>query len=167
MAGSFEHQLDVAIFGGTLKDSSYKAQSIGRVSDLFCATANYLQRHGTPQTLEELQSHKYIASGWHKDQIILKNKQKSSQQTLALPHFAQTNNLSALVEMTLSDMGIALIPEFISKPAIGRGELVHFLPNYQGRPWHFYFLHRYQKNKPVYIERFYQLVKHYFSVANV
>lgn len=161
-----EHQLDAAIFGGTLKDSNYKAQSIGKVGDLFCATANYLQRYGTPETLEELQQHKYIASSWQKGQLILIDKQKKAEQALLLAHTAQTNNLPALVEMTLSDMGIALIPEFISKQEISRGHLVHLLPNYHGRPWHFYFLHRYQSGKPAYIERFYQLVKHYFLIAN-
>lgn len=161
-----EHQLDAAIFGGTLKDSNYKAQSIGKVSDLFCATANYLQRHGTPVTLMDLQQHKYIASSWQKGQLTLIDRQKEVESTLTLQHFAQTNNLPTLVEMTLADMGIALIPEFISKQEIRRGHLVHLLPNYHGRPWHFYFLHRYQGNKPAYVERFYQLVKHFFMLVS-
>jgi len=57
-----EHQLDVAVFGGTLNKCNDKAQSIGKVCDIFCATANYLQRYGTPETLTQLQEHKYIAS---------------------------------------------------------------------------------------------------------
>lgn len=160
-----EHQLDVAIFGGHLKDSNYKAQPIGKVRDIFCATANYLQRHGTPQTLSELQEHQYIASAWQKHQLILIDKQQKTEQTLAVQHKAQTNNLPTLVEMTLADMGIALLPEFVCQQTINRGHLVHLLPNHHGRPWHFYLLHRYQKNKPTYVERFYQLVKHYFLVA--
>ena len=161
-----EHQLDVTIFGGTLKNSNYKAQSIGKVSDIFCATANYLQRHGTPETLTELQQHKYIASNWQKDQLTLIDKQQKLEQTLLLKHCAQTNNLPTLMEMTLADMGIALIPEFISKQAISHGNLVHLLPNYHSRPWSFYFLHRYQSNKPAYVERFYRFVKHYFVMVN-
>jgi len=161
-----EHELDVAIFGGRLKDSNYKAQPICKVKDIFCATANYLQRHGTPQTLKELQQHKYIASNWQKGQITLISAQQKTEQYLLLEHCAQTNNLPTLLEMTLADMGIALIPEFVSKQAISRGNLVHLLPNYHGRPWDFYFLHRYQSNKPAYVERFYQLIKHYFLMAN-
>lgn len=161
-----EHQLDVAIFGGRLKDSNYKAQSIGQVSDIFCATANYLQRHGTPETLAALQHHKYIASRWQKGQHRLIDKQQKAEQVLLLEHYAQTNNLPTLMEMTLADMGVALLPEFVSRQAISRGNLVHLLPNYHGRPWRFYFLHRYQSNKPDYVERFYQLVKHYFVRVN-
>ena len=161
-----EHQLDGAIFGGKLKDSSYKAQSIGKVCDLFCATPNYIQRHGCPNSLAELQQHKYIASPWQKQQITLQDRQSHSTAPLWLEHCAQTNNLSTLVAMTLADMGIALIPEFIARPEIRRGNLVHLLPDFHGVPWHFYFLHRYEVSKPAYIERFHQLVQHYFVMAN-
>ena len=161
-----EHQLDAAIFGGTLKDSNYKAQSIGKVRDLFCATANYLQRNGTPESLDDLIEHKYLASHWQKHKLILIDQRSRTDREFSLEHYALTNNLTTLVEMTLSDMGIALLPEFVCQQEINRGDLVHLLPNYHGRPWHFYFLHRYQSNKPAYVERFYQLVKHYFNVVN-
>ncbi len=161
-----EHQLDVAIFGGPLRDSNYKAQSIGRVSEFFCATPNYLQRNGKPETLEDLVQHHYIASPWQNGKLSLVNKQIRSSKALVLQHSAKTNNLAMLLNMTLSDMGIALIPEFISHREISKGNLVRLFPSYQGRPWHFYFLHKYQGNKPIYVERFYQLVKHYFMVVN-
>ncbi|WP_040663131.1 LysR family transcriptional regulator [Neptuniibacter caesariensis] len=161
-----EHQLDAAIFGGTLKDSNYKAQSIGKVRDLFCATANYLQRNSTPESLDDLTEHKYLASHWQNHKLTLIDQRNSTDLLFSLEHYALTNNLTTLVEMTLSDMGIALLPEFVCQQEINRGDLVHLLPDYHGRPWHFYFLHRYQSNKPAYVERFYQLVKHYFSVVN-
>jgi DNA-binding transcriptional LysR family regulator len=160
-----EHKLDAAIFGGVLKDSNYKAQSIGKVSDMFCATPNYLLRHGSPDTVADLQQHKYIASRWQKGDLTLIDKQQGIEHTLSLSHFAHTNNLPTLVEMTLADMGIALLPEFIAKQEIRRGQLVHVLPNHHGRPWHFYFLHRYQDQKPAYVERFYVLVTHYFKLV--
>lgn len=161
-----EHQLDAAIFGGTLKDSNYKAQSIGKVRDLFCATANYLQRNGAPESLDELSEHKYLASHWQNNKLTLIDQRNRTDRVFSLEHYALTNNLSTLVEMTLSDMGIALLPEFVCQQELNRGDLVQLLPDYHGRPWHFYFLHRYQNNKPAYVERFYQLVKHYFSVVN-
>ena len=161
-----EHQLDAAIFGGTLRNSNYKAQSIGKVKDLFCASANYLQRHKTPSTLADLHQHKYIASSWHKEKLTLIDQLTNKEQSFLIAHYAHTNNLSALVEMALADMGIALIPEFICKQVINRGDLIQVVKNYHGKTWNFYFLHRYQNNKPDYIERLYQLVKHFFLMAN-
>ncbi|MGB0733564.1 MAG: LysR family transcriptional regulator [Pontibacterium sp.] len=157
-----EHQLDAAIFGGTLRDSNYKAQSIGKVRDVFCATANYLQYSGTPTSLEELNNQKYIASAWHQGTLKLVDKRDDAEHNIDITPTLSTNSLSTLVEMTQADMGLALIPEFISQPKIRKGHLVQVLPEYHGRPWHFYFLHRYQGNKPIYVERFYRLVCHYF-----
>lgn len=160
-----EHQLDAVIFGGTLKDSNYKAQSIGKVTDLFCASANYLQHNGKPKTLEDLPQHKYLASSWQKEQLTLINRQQRSEHVVSISHSSLTNSLSSLVDMTLADMGFALIPDFICQPEISRGKLVHILPNYHGLAWHFYFIHRYD-NKPAYVERFYQLIKNYFLILH-
>ncbi len=161
-----EHQLDAAIFGGTLKDSNYKAQLVGKVNDVFCASANYVQRHGMPQSLADLMQHKYIASHWQRDNINLVDKTDGSELSFFVRHTARTNNLPTLTEMTVADMGISLLPEFVANGEIRRGNLVQLLPNYQGRPWRFQFIHRYQSAKPAYVERFYQLIKHYFSVEN-
>lgn len=85
-------------------------------------------------------------------------------------HTALTNNLAILIltltEMTVAGMGIALLPEFVAKGEIRRGNLVLLLPIYHGCPWRFQFIHRYQSVKPEYVKGFYQLVKHYFGVEN-
>ena len=162
-----EHELDAAIFGGNLKDSNYKAQLIGKVKDVFWASANYLQRHGTPESLDDLSQHKYIGSPWQCGVINLIDSDNKCDVELSMTHSAFTNNLATLTEMTIAaDMGISLLPEFVVKGEIRRGNRVRLLPNYHGRPWSFQFIHRYQSAKPVYVERFYQLVKHYFNVEN-
>lgn len=162
-----ENELDAAIFGGHLKDSNYKAQLVGKVKDVFCASANYIQRHGQPESLDDLLQHKYIGSAWQRGVLNLIDTDNNSEVELSLPHTALTNNLPTLTEMAVADMGIALLPEFVAKGEIRRGNLVPLLPNYHGRPWRFQFIHRYQSSKPVYVERFYQLVKNYFSVESM
>lgn len=41
-----EHSLDAAIFGGNLKDCNYRALSIGKVTEIFCASPGYLKQYG-------------------------------------------------------------------------------------------------------------------------
>jgi len=62
--------------------------------------------------------------------------------------------------------GLALLPEFVALTAIVRGDLTRVMPEYQGWQWPFYMLHRFQGEKPIHVSRFYQLVKHFFSIAN-
>lgn len=70
------------------------------------------------------------------------------------------------LEIVLSGMGIALLPEFAVRSHIANGELVRVLPDYQGWQWPFYLVHRFHGEKPVHVTRFYQLVKHFFAKAN-
>jgi len=161
-----EHNLDAAIFGGNLKDSNYKAQSIGKVSDVFCASPSYIQKAGMPENLAALHQNKFIATPWQQGSLKLFDDAKNEACELNLLHFAQTNSVSTLVDMVLGDMGIALIPEFIAHKELSRGHLLRVLPQVHGKAWHFYYLHRYQGNKPVHVQRFYQLIRHYFVNAN-
>ena len=41
-----ENQLDIAIHIGELADSSYRALPIGKVTELFCATPQYIHQQG-------------------------------------------------------------------------------------------------------------------------
>jgi len=161
-----EHELDVAIFGGDLKDCDYKAQPIGKVHDIFCASPLYLEKMGEPETLEQLLQHRYIASPWQPKRVIVVDQKDHEKSELDMAHFAHTNSVIALVDLTLAGLGVGMIPEFLAMSEINRGTLRQILPNYRGREWHFYLLHRYKNNKPVHIERFYQLIKHHFTAMN-
>ena len=161
-----DNNLDAAIFGGDLKDSDYKARSIGVVSDVFCCSPKFLRQVGTLSGLEDVQRLAFIATPWQKKRIRLHNLETQSETQISVDHQYFTNSLSTLIDMTLCDMGLALIPEFIAHQELRQGHLERVLPKYRGRDWHFYYLHRYRNSKPVYVERFYSLVKHFFMIAS-
>lgn len=161
-----DNNLDAAVFGGKLKDSEYKAQSIGKVRDVFCCTPNYLKQAGPLYELADIEKQSFIATPWQKDCIRLYSVDDKSAIEITTDHHYFTNSLSTLVDMTLADMGLALIPEFIAHQELRQGHLIRVLPAYHGQAWHFYYLHRYKKSKPIHVERFYSLIKHFFSIAN-
>jgi DNA-binding transcriptional LysR family regulator len=158
-----EHSLDVAIFGGDLKDCSYRALSVGKVAEIFCASPRYLKQNGLLDSIYQLSAHRFIATPWQNKELQLFDNQQKNKQMLAVEHCAKTNSLYAALEMAVGDMGIMLYPEFLAKQAILSEQLVRVLPEVQGRAWHFYFLHQYQKDKPIHVDRFYQLICHYFK----
>ncbi|NUZ07708.1 LysR family transcriptional regulator [Piscinibacter koreensis] len=53
----FEHQIDISLRGGYIPDSSLVARRIASSRWIICAAPAYLQRAGTPKTLDDLQSH--------------------------------------------------------------------------------------------------------------
>jgi DNA-binding transcriptional LysR family regulator len=159
-----ENNLDVSIYAGELKDSNYRALPIGSIAEFFCGSPNYLQKHKKLSNLEDLQHHQVIGTPWQKQALkLFENSSPSEIQSVKLDYFAQTNTMSSVLECILQDMGIALLPEFAIQLALGKGELVRVLPQYQGQKWPFYMVHRFHAEKPIHITRFYQLVKHFFS----
>jgi DNA-binding transcriptional LysR family regulator len=160
-----EHDLDAAIFGGHLQDCNYRALSIGKVAEVFCASPAYIKQHGSLVVMNDLLKHNFIATPWQQNALKLFDDQKRGHE-LTLSHYAKTNSLTTVLEMLCHDMGIALFPEFLAQSELANGQLIHVLPKIQGRAWHFYFLHRYQVEKPIHVNRFYQLISYYFTKMN-
>lgn len=160
-----EHNLDAAIFGGDIKDCDYRALSVSTVSEVFCASPNYIAQFGSPKCLEELSQHKFIATAWHRPKIEIFDNNLNNKQLISIDHSIKVNTLTTGLETALLDMGIALLPEFLVQTHLDGNNLQRVLPDLRGRDWHFYFLHQYKGEKPTHITRFYQLYRHYFLKA--
>jgi DNA-binding transcriptional LysR family regulator len=161
-----QDNLDVALYTGELKDSSYRALPVGNVGEVICASPAYIQKHGPIKNLEDLAKQRWIAAPWQSESLsIFKNGKLTDKIALDVHFCAHTNTLPTVLEMVINDMGVALLPEFVLQTALANGRLVRVLPTHQGRQWPFYMVHRFQGEKPVHITRFYQLVKHFFAKA--
>ncbi len=159
--------LDVAIYAGELNDSHYRALPIGTVSEIFCASPNYVQKHGQLNVPDDLLQHRMIATSWQTNPLaIYANQALSEKISVSVIFFAKTNTFPSALKMILHDMGIALLPEFAIQTLLANGDLVRVLAKYQGRQWPFYMIHRFHGEKPIHVTRFYQLVKHFFCKAN-
>lgn len=161
-----ENNLDAAIFGGDIKDCDYRALSVGKVSEIFCASPRYLKQHGSITSIEQLSKHKFIATAWQHDRLQLFDNKQTNKHLVDVQHCAKVNTLSTALEMVLHDMGIALFPEFLAQAHLADERAVRVLPDLRGRAWHFYFLHQYKGEKPIHITRFYQLFCYYFAKAS-
>jgi len=156
--------LDVAVYGGVLKDSDYRALPIGSANEVVCASPIYIARTGSIDSLEVLKRSKWVLTPWQKNPMILyKDNQLLGKETIPISVAASSNTLSAAVELVKAHMGIGLFPEFILQKSFAAGKLVRVNPNYQGKQWPFYFVHRFKKEKPIHISRCYELIKFYFN----
>jgi len=162
-----QDNLDVAIYAGELNDSNYRALPIGTVSEIFCASPSYVQKHGQLNKPEDLLNQRIIAASWQTSPLaIYENNALSEKIPVSVKFFAKTNTFPSALEMVLHDMGVALLPEFAIQTPLVNGDLVRVLPKYQGWQWPFYMVHRFHGEKPIHVTRFYQLVKHFFCKAN-
>ena len=162
-----EHNLDAAIFGGDIPDCNYRALSIGKVSEIFCASPRYIKQYGDIKNIEQLEEHKFIATPWQHDELQLFDNKQMNKLLINVEHSAKANTLTTVLEMVLNDMGVALFPEYLVQTELSDERVTRVLPEIQGRAWHFYFLHQFKNEKPIHVSRFYQLFKYYFSKSSI
>ncbi len=160
-----EHSIGLAIHAGELPDSSYRALPIGIMTEIFCASPSYLEKHPAPKTVAELEQHSWIATDWQKRRMPVTCTQSLTTETASLNQYASVNTLPTAVGMALRHMGIVLLPSLAVKELINQGELVPLLDHIEGPSWPVYALHAYQNKKPVYVTRFHQLVSRFFENA--
>lgn len=153
-----EHNIDVAIHIGELPDSGYRALPIGSLVELFCAAPLYLSKNGSITSIQELTSHRRIATSWQKPQTTVTNLESGKKENIELTEFSKCNTLSGAVDMALKNLGIVLVPDIVAKPLIQSGQLIHIAKNFQGPEWPVYTVHAYQNEKPVHIARFHQII---------
>lgn len=152
------NQIDVSIHIGELPDSGYRALPIGSLTELFCATPLYLNKHGNISSTEELCCHRWISTSWQQPNTKVTCTATGKVNSIVLNEFAKSNTLPGTIGMALKHLGIALIPDIVAKPMIQSGNLVHIAKHIRGPEWPVYSVHAYQTEKPIHITRLHQLI---------
>ncbi len=122
-----EDGYDLAIRLGNLSDSSMMAKKLGERSNFVCASPLYLQKHGIPHSISELNKHSCLLGTnnyWH---FRESDKEKSIRITGRLRY----NSGYSLTDAALKGVGIVQLPDYYVKQHLQSGELVTLLDNYR------------------------------------
>jgi len=125
-----EMGIDVAIRVGWLPDSSLRAHKLKDSPRLLCASPEYIERNGLPETPEELMSHDWIIftllpTPYH--YTFTKNKKSNKIQ---IKGRIKTNNGNAVRNLLLEGAGVAALSDFLVTKDLKEGKLIHLLPDY-------------------------------------
>jgi DNA-binding transcriptional LysR family regulator len=106
--------VDCVLRGGVLRDSSMVARRVASLRQVTCASAAYLDRHGTPRTLDELAGHRAvnfysIASGkvFPFDFVV-----DGEPRSVQLPGSVSVSNAEAYVQCCASHLGLIQLPRY-------------------------------------------------------
>ncbi|MFD1123258.1 LysR family transcriptional regulator [Methylophilus flavus] len=127
---------DVAIRIGNLADSSLIARKLSMFEVAICASPDYLQQYGIPQTPEDLLQHQCLGfSNWHSQGGW---KQISPYLNISSALRFESDNSQALRVAAVKGLGIILTPRALLKADIEAGRLIELLPDYTptARPIH-------------------------------
>lgn len=117
---------DCAIRVGLLPDSNLVARKIGPIFGRFVASPAYIDRHGSPETPEELAMHQALMQGTETWPIM-----DGGKVVAIRPHGRfKADNGVALVAAALAGLGIAALPDGLTEDHVASGALVPVMTRY-------------------------------------
>jgi len=118
---------DLAVRAGPLADSSLVTRRLGTVSRFLVAAPDYLDRHGTPRTPDELQRHDAVVFGGGREHGVWPLRAKGRRLDVRPAPRLVVDDYDTLFETTRSGLGIALLPDYVCQDAIESGVLLRVL----------------------------------------
>jgi DNA-binding transcriptional LysR family regulator len=119
--------IDLAIRIAELNDSSLVARRLSPCHRVICATPEYLDRYGTPQTLDDLTHHNCLSVGF---QSIWRLEGPEGQVSLKVSGNLRSNSSDVVHEALLSGLGIGLRSTWDVSDDLKAGRLRIALPDY-------------------------------------
>ena len=148
---------------------THVAWSLCSTATLIVASAEYIRRFGRPDSPETLRHHQCLTypRGAQSPQWTFESREQPAERVSVKVHgpFA-TNNSESLRDAVLAGLGIALLPDFSAREAIGRGLVQELLPGW--RPVevfapNLYVIRPYAPRVSRAVETFSHYLKHTFS----
>jgi DNA-binding transcriptional LysR family regulator len=117
---------DCAIRVGYLNDSNLIARRVGPVHGKLVASPDYIREHGAPETPDELLAHQALMQGTETWQFIDGGKTISIHPQGRF----KADNGTALAAAAVAGLGIAWLPDHLTKDGLDSGALVEVMTRY-------------------------------------
>lgn len=126
-------QFDVAIRLGKLVDSSYRAALIERFDIVAVAAPQWLERNpiGSLEALAEAEWVIHRRLPTPREWQVIGRDRETRDLTITGPARFMTDTAAALMAFVVQGCGVGLLPEWLVRNAIERGELQYVLPEYR------------------------------------
>jgi len=145
---------DLAIRIGYPADSSMIARAIAAVPRHACASPEYLERRGYPESPEDLLHHDCLHYNLISEREEWTFLGDNGEQTLQIRGSFCSNNGDVLAEAAMQGLGITLLPNFIVEECLADGGLVKVLEDYERAPLTLFALYPSRQHVPAKTRRF-------------
>lgn len=128
--------IDCVVRVGKLKDSDMVARRLGELAEVTCAAPGYLQRFGTPDSIQQLVGHHMV--GFRSSQtgtlLPLEFTVEGEVQQVTLPASVVVSGAESLVEAARRGLGIIQVPRYHLRTDLANGALIPILPQFPSPP---------------------------------
>ena len=127
-----EENLDLAVRIGQLEDSSLVATQVGLTKRVVYASPDYLRRHGTPRSPADLADYPCIAfNNLSSDAQWWSFDMNGKIKRLCGPVVFSTNLVDTAIDACINGMGLGMFLDYQTQDAVGRGQLIQVLAEYE------------------------------------
>lgn len=131
VASYVDEGVDLGVRIGALPDSSFKATRVGALRRVYCASPDYLERNGEPESLADLDRHAIIiVTGSSVPQGEWLSGRGGQRRTSRLT----VNSVDAAIDAACAGVGVARLLSYQIEAAENRGLLKHILCEHASAP---------------------------------
>ena len=128
--------IDCVLRVGDLADSDMIARRVAMLEEVTCAAPNYLDRAGTPLSIDALEGHRMV--GFHSSgtgaPLPLEFTVDGTIHKVALPATVSVNGAESIVAAARLGLGLIQVPRYHVEDDLERGTLVHVLADFPPPP---------------------------------
>lgn len=130
---SAHHKWDIIIYIGALNDSSLKMLTLATNQRYICASKEYVQEMGYPETPKDLLKHRCIALRENNEDVTLWNFTSvfdGKHEVIRINPTLASNEGRVIKDWAISGLGVIMRSEWDVQPQLNSGKLIRLLPNY-------------------------------------
>ncbi|MCW8826525.1 MAG: LysR family transcriptional regulator [Gammaproteobacteria bacterium] len=141
--------VDLGIRIGKLQDSTMMARKLASARMLLCASPEYLQQHGEPQSPEDLKEHFGLSySNISEGHLWQFTHEDGKSYSVHVPFRMRANNGEVLHKAALDGLGIVATVSFICYRELEQGRLKQILSDYKTEEVGIYAIYPSQRHLP-------------------
>lgn len=149
---------DCVLRVGTLADSSLIAKRLGAFRLINCASRDYLDKYGTPGSLDDLPKYRLVhyvpTLGARSPGFEYVDEADGGACFVSMPGAVTVNNSDAYLAACLAGLGIVQVPEVGVREHLTSGKLVEILPQHRAEPMPVSLLYANRRQLPKRVQAF-------------
>ncbi|MCF6767845.1 LysR family transcriptional regulator [Thiotrichales bacterium 19S11-10] len=154
---------DLALRSAVLESSNLIAQRIYTFNHIICATHNYLNHKGIPNTPKDLSRHNFAIYGDSKSASKIVLKKQQNEETINITGNFVSNQLDLIKKFMLQDACICTLPEFMITNELKDQKVVKCLEDYTTPTSNVYAIYPEREFMLPKVRLFLQILKQYFT----
>ncbi|AGG87259.1 LysR family transcriptional regulator [Rhodanobacter denitrificans] len=159
--------LDCAIRVGELEDSSLIARKIGYLSNVVCASPEYLRKYGAPRSIEDLKSHRcinYVYPNGRPRQWQFDTP--GGQMSVDIDAHMLINDGESVLQAVAAGLGITQVPRMLAACLLEKGMLERVMTDTHSTGKPVWIVYPQKKHLSARVQAFIEWVRELFDRTN-